>query len=102
MFHHVYADLAILAKSTDLNKSSFDMNQHNLELQHFLQDVEHTPQVITDKGFKVFISEERLYGGDKSVNHCLHPKYKPVEKWIFKVDEWDYTLLFPLLAVGAD
>ena len=36
MFHHVYADLSMLAKSTDLNKSSLDMNEHNLELQHFL------------------------------------------------------------------
>lgn len=101
MFHHVYADLAMLAKSTDLNKSSFDMNQHNLELQQFLQKVEHDPQVVNDKEFKVFISEERLYGGDKSVNHRLHSRYKPVEERIFKEDEWDSSLLFPLLAVGA-
>ena len=33
------------------------------------------------------------------VNHC---KYKPVEERIFKVNKWDCTLLFPLLAVGAD
>jgi hypothetical protein len=59
-FHHVYADLAMLAKSTDLNKSSKDMNQHNLELQHFLQEVEHNSQVVNDRELKVFISEEKL------------------------------------------
>ena len=101
MFHHVYADLAMLAKSTDLSKSSFDMNQHNLELQQFLQKVEHKPHLINDKELKVFISEERLYGSEKSVNHRLHSKYKPVEERIFKEDEWDGSLLFPLLAVGA-
>ena len=48
MFHHVYADLSMLAKSADLNKSSLDMNERNLELQHFLQEVEHNPQVVID------------------------------------------------------
>ena len=101
LFHHVYADLAMLAKSTDLNKSSFDMNQHNLELQQFLQTLEHNPKVIYDKQLKVFFSEIRLYGNEKSVNHRLHSKYKPVEERIFKEDEWDDSLLFPLLAAGA-
>ena len=68
----MYADLAMLAKSTDLSRSSFDMNQHNLELQQFLQKVEHKPRLINDKELKVFISEERLYGSEKSVNHRLH------------------------------
>lgn len=101
MFHHVYADLAMLAKSTDLNKSSFDMNQHNLELQQFLQNVQLNPHVINDKELKVFISEERLYGDEKSVNHRIHSKYKPVEERLFKEDEWDEGILFPLLAAGA-
>ena len=101
MFHHVYADLSMLAKSTDLNKSSLDMNEHNLELQHFLQEVESTIHRWSLIDLKVFISEERLYGDDKRVNHRLHSRYKPVEEQIFKVDEWDGTLLLPLLAVGA-
>ena len=33
IFHHVYADLVLLAKSTDLEKSAFDMGQHYLELK---------------------------------------------------------------------
>ena len=57
--------------------------------------------MVTDRELKVFVSEERLYGDDKRVNHRLHSRYKPVEERIFKVDEWDGTLLLPLLAVGA-
>ena len=79
----MYADLAMLAKSTDLNKSTFDMNQHNLELQQFLQKVANNPQVISDQELKVFWSEGRLYGGEKGINHRLHSKYQPVEKRIF-------------------
>ena len=35
MFHHVYADLVMLAKSSELQKSAFDMGQHYLELKCF-------------------------------------------------------------------
>ena len=40
MFFHIYADLVTLAKSTELKKSSFDMNTHYFELQVFLQELE--------------------------------------------------------------
>ena len=32
MFHHIYSNLVMLAKSCDLDKNVFDMNQHYLEL----------------------------------------------------------------------
>ena len=39
LFHHVYSNLVMLAKSNDLNKSAFDMSKHYLELQRFLEDI---------------------------------------------------------------
>ena len=33
MFHHVYADLVMLAKSKELGKSVLDMGKHYLELK---------------------------------------------------------------------
>ena len=101
LFHHVYADLAMLAKSNDLNKLALDMNQHNLELQQLLKRLKDNPQILVDRCLKVFHSEERVYSSEKSVNHRLHTKYKPVEERIFKEDEWNSSLLFPLLAAGA-
>ena len=94
MFHFVYSNLVMLAKST------FDMNQHYLELKLFLEEVEHNPQTAMDKEFKVFPSEERLYGIEKKINHRLHPMYKPVEQRLFEQDEWDASLLYPLLTAG--
>lgn len=35
MFHHMYADLVMLAKSNDPQKSAFDMGRHYLELKCF-------------------------------------------------------------------
>ena len=68
-------------KSYELNKSVFDMNQHYLELKLFLEEVELNPRTAMDKEFKVIGSEERLYGVEKKINHCLHSMYKPVEDW---------------------
>ena len=99
MFHHVYSNLVMLAKSNELKKCAFDMNQHYLELRLFLEEVELNPQTAMEKDFKVFASEERLYGDETKINHCLHPMYKPVEERLFKEDEWD--VLHPLLTVGA-
>ena len=98
MFHFVYSNLVMLAKSNELNKSTFDMNQHYLELKLFLEEVEHNTAM--DKEFKVFPSEERLYGIEKKINHRLHPMYKPVEQRLFEQDEWDASLLYPLLTAG--
>ena len=101
MFQHVYADIVMLAKSNELNKSTLDMNQHYLELKLFLQEVEHFPEVVMDKNLKVFRSEERLYGDKNVVNHRLHLKSQAVQNRLFSPDEWDNSLLHPLLTVGA-
>ena len=39
MYYHIYADLFMLSKSTDLDLSAFDMNKHYFELQVFLTEV---------------------------------------------------------------
>ena len=97
--YHVYSNLVMLAKSRDLKKCIFDMRKHYLELQLFIEEVEHNPQTALNKEFKVLPSEECLYG-DKKVNHRLYPMYGPIEDRLFTNDELDSTLLFPLLTAG--
>ena len=43
MFYFVYADLVSLAKSTELDKSAYDMGQHYLELKTFFRRSGTTP-----------------------------------------------------------
>ena len=102
MFHHVYADLMALAKSTELSKSTWDMNVHYLELAKFLEEVEVEPQKMMKKDVRVFPSEERLYATDSSTctNHRAHLKCSPIHKRLFQSDSFD-DVLFPLLASGA-
>ena len=101
MFHHVYCDLMMLAKSTSLNKNVLDMNKHYLELQTFLSEVERYPEAAMDRNHQVYPSEKELYGKDKNVNHRLHPLYQPIEKAVFSCDETEGRLLHPLLCSGA-
>ena len=101
MFHHVYCNLVMLAKSTHLNKNVLDMNKHYLELQTFLSEAECYPERAMDRNLQVFPSEKRFYGKDKKVNHCLHPAYEPIEEVIFSSEETDECLLYPLVASGA-
>ena len=101
MFHHVYCDLVMLAKSTSLNKNVLDMNKHYLELQTFLSEVERYPEAAMDRNYQVFSSEKRLYGQDKNVNHRLHPSYEPIEELVFSSNETDESVLRPLLRSGA-
>jgi hypothetical protein len=101
MFYFVYADLVMLAKSNDLGKCALDMNQHYLELQLFLRMVEEAPQTAMNKLYKVFPSEVRLYSSESSVNHRLHSRNIPVYARLFQPDEWDCTLLYPLLVAGT-
>lgn len=79
MFHHVYCNLVMLAKSNYLSKNVLDMNQHYLKLQVFLDTVELDPATAMNKCFMVFVSEQRLYGSVAEVNHCLHALYSLVE-----------------------
>lgn len=101
MFYHVYADLVMLAKSNELGKSTFDMSQHYLELQMFLREVENYPEVTMESNYKVFRSEERLYGSEKKVNHCLHVNSQDVHKRLLSGDDADIELLYPILTAGA-
>ena len=101
MFHHFYSNLVMLAKSTDLNKNVLDMNQHYLELQTFLSEVECYPETAMDPNHQVFPSEKRLYGEDKKLNHRLHPSFAPIEELVFSDIESDRRLLYPLLLSGS-
>lgn len=85
IFHHVYADLMTLAKSTVLSKSAWDMNMHYLELSLCLAEVEKEPQTVMCKELRVFPSEDRLYGSEMT-NHRVHSKYSDVENRLFQTD----------------
>ena len=100
MFHHVYSCLVMLAKSTKLDKNVLEMNQHYLELQVFLSEVEKHPETALNPNLRVFPSEERLYGEDRKLNHRLHPLYDSIEEVVFSRSENDEDL-FWLLASGA-
>ena len=101
MYFHVYADLVMLSKSKDLGKTVMDMNQHYLELQLYLQEVEHNPEIVMDKTYEVFRSEKQLYGDNRKVNHRSHPKSQAVYEKLFEAGEHDSTTLYPLLVAGA-
>ena len=100
MFYHVYADLVELAKSRDLKKSVLDMSIHYLELQSFLKLLQECPETIMDSDYRVFTSEALLYG-DKKFNHRARSKSILIQRYVFKEEEWDKTLLYPLLIAGA-
>ncbi len=101
MYYFVYSELVMLAKSEDLKKSAFDMNKHYLELQLFLEMVEEDPSTVMDRSYKVFISEERLYGDEKALNHRIRPKNTAVHSQLFHSNEWDASVLYPTLQAGA-
>ncbi len=102
MFYHVYADLVMLSKSTDLNKSALDMNIHYLELKSCLQEIEQNPEVVMEKSYRVFRSEsDTLYGSNKKLNHRLHEKSLAVHERLFQINEDEASLLYPLLMAGA-
>jgi hypothetical protein len=96
MFHHVYSNLVMLAKSNVLNKNVLDMNQHYLELELFLRE---DPEIAMERSYEVFASERRLYGNDKKVNHRLKTSYEAVEEAIFSREDTDQLL--PLLVSGV-
>ena len=96
-----FSDLVTLAKSTELKKSALDMNTHYLELQVFLLELEKHPETIMDQHYTVFKSEERLYEDDAKVNHRCHAKSKCVHDELFISNEWDETLLYPIITNGA-
>ena len=53
-----------------------------------------------DKEYRVFTSEALLYR-DKKFNHCARFKSILIQRYVFKEEEWDKTLLYPLVIGGA-
>ena len=49
MYFHVYSDLVMLSKSTQLGKSALDMNLHYLELKLFLSEMQSDIDCVFDK-----------------------------------------------------
>ena len=48
MYYHVYCDLFIISKSNELGSTVLSMNQHYLELQIYLSEVEKSPEIVLD------------------------------------------------------
>ena len=90
----------MLAKSTRLDKHVLEMNQHYLKLQCYLSEVEKHPEMALNPNAQVFLSEERLYGDDKKLNHRLHRSHHCIEAIVFSRSDNDKDLL-QLLASGA-
>ena len=100
MYYYVYADLVSLAKSTEFDKSVFDMSKHYLELKCFLEELEAHPEIATDPDLQVFASEERLYGPSQKTNHRNHRTCKILQERLFQKDDLDIIVL-PVLARGS-
>ena len=58
MFHHMYCNLVMLVKSTDLDKCALDMNKHYLELKVFLEEVELNPDIALNKDYHFFFFQK--------------------------------------------
>ena len=67
----VYGDLYMLSKSNDLGSTVLSMNQHYLELQTYLSEVEKSPEIVLNPHYHIFRSEKRLYDTHSKVNHRL-------------------------------
>ena len=91
MFDRVYADLVMLVKSKELNKTALDMNVHYKELLDFLQRLIGTPSLILNREHIVFPSKPRLYSNDKKLNHRLRSKYVPIQQMLYQ-DACDSSL----------
>ena len=101
MYYHAYADLVMLSKSTELDKSAFDMNAHYLELQNWLDEIQRNPSVIFNMQYRVFQSEEQLYGDNKKVNHRYHAKSKCLYDHLFAASTDGEDILLQSLVQGA-
>jgi hypothetical protein len=93
MFIYVYSDLVKLAKSTDLNKSAFDMRLHYLELDGFLEFLEDNPATIFNSEMRVFKSEDRLYEQHSKDKKKSEQSHKEIRARLFRPDPWDDEVL---------
>ena len=103
MYHHVYADLVLLAKSKDLKKSVYDMREHYLELKLFLEKIAECPKSICDRYYEVFASERRLYC-DSEFNHRNHKHTctanECIQEYLFQSLPDDESF-YSIIAAGA-
>ena len=53
MLYHMYADLVMLAKSTELKKSALDMSIHHVEFKEYLTVLETKPKIIMNPNYDV-------------------------------------------------
>ena len=100
LFDQLYADLMMLVKSKELDKSVLDMNVHYLEIKGFLEHLESNPEMLLNPNTQVFPSEPRLYGTSKKTNHRLK-KYHPVRAWLYHEDTFDQIDLLPRVKAAA-
>ena len=98
MFDKVYADLMVLVKSTNLNKTAIEMSSHYEELLNFFSTLITEPGRLLDSDMQVFKSESFLYGKFNKLNHRLQDKYIPVRKTLYESCENDESLLFPMVS----
>ena len=104
MFHHIYADLVLLAKARELQKLAHDTKQHYLELKFFLEEVEECPAIVLNQYHPVFPSEPRLYN-DSKFNHrelkhnCTASEC--IQEYLFQSLPEDKTILFSMITKGA-
>ena len=107
MFHHVYADLVMLAISKELGKSDLDIGKHYLELKLFLEIAQADPSIVFNNMLQVFTSEQQLYDAmatSKTVaklNHRQHACYQHISKRLFEKDDWDEGMLLTRLSHGC-
>ena len=95
-FDKLYADLMMLVKSTELDKSVLDMSVQYLELKVFLEELSHHPEEIMNPDHHVFPSESRLYeSSSQKTNHRINIKYKDIRRRLYQSDSFDEIELYP-------
>lgn len=55
MYYHIYGDLYMLSKSSDLGLSVLSMNQHYLELFTYLSEVENIQELCLTQTIMFFV-----------------------------------------------
>ncbi len=101
MFDKVYADLMTLVKSTELSKSSLDMNTHYEELLEFFEVLITKPTALVDSETLVFKSEPLLYSESSKLNHRLTKRYIPVRRELQRHQENDGSFLYPMVIAAG-
>ena len=99
MYYHVYGDLYVLSKSSELGLSTYSMNCHYFELLTYLSELMSNPDIIFTKDHHVFSSEKRIYESNSKFNHRMNSPF--VYDALFEDVEVETTYLHTLLFKGA-